>query len=313
MARELTVAAAQMGPVQRDDTREQVVERLRVMLAEAASRGADLVAFPELALTTFFPRWHMPLEDAEHWYERSMPNEVTQPLFDDAKRLGIGFGLGYALLTDDDRHVNVYSIFDKEGVVVGTYQKVHVPGHAEFEPWREFQHAERHYFEPGNDFPVWNAFGTIIGAAICNDRRWPETYRVMGLQGAELVLIGYNTPLRYAPDPTQDPLQAFHNHLSMQSGAYANGMFVIGVAKGGVEEGVPSLCDSAIYAPSGEILTKAETQGDEVIVATIDLDWSTRYRETVFNFDLYRVPEAYQRIAGQRGIIAPNEDQGAAS
>ena len=228
------------------------------------------------------------------------------------ERLGIGFGLGYALLTEDGRHLNVYHMVAKDGSTVGIFQKVHVPGHEEYEPWREFQHAERHYFEAGTDFPVWEGFGTLVGAAICNDRRWPETYRVMALQGAELVMIGYNTPLNYAPDPTQDPLQAFHNHLSMQSGAYANGMFVIGVAKGGVEEGVPSLCDSAIYAPSGEIIAKAETQGDEVIVATIDLDWSTRYRETVFNFDRYRVPEAYTRISAQRGIQRPDSTQGEA-
>ena len=53
--------------------------------------------------------------------------------------------------------------------------------------------------------------------------RWSETYRVMGLQGAELILIGYNTPLSYAPDPTQNALAGFHNHLVMQAGAYQNG------------------------------------------------------------------------------------------
>ena len=76
---------------------------------------------------------------------------------------------------------------------------------------------------------------------ICNDRRWPETYRVMGLQGVELILCGYNTPIHYVPDPSQDILQGFHNALVMQAGAYQNGTWVVGVAKGGVEEGVDSL------------------------------------------------------------------------
>ena len=137
---------------------------------------------------------------------------------------------------------------------------------------------------------------------ICNDRRWPESYRVMGLQGVELILCGYNTPLHYVPDPTQDPLQGFHNALVMQSGAYQNGTFVVGVAKGGVEEGVDSLADSMIVAPSGEILAKASTSGDELIWADCNLDWCYQYKDTLFDFDRYRRPEVYTRISGQRGV-----------
>ena len=84
---------------------------------------------------------------------------------------------------------------------------------------------------------------------ICNDRRWPETYRVMGLQGVELILCGYNTPIHYVPDPSQDILQGFHNALVMQAGAYQNGTWVVGVAKGGVEEGVDSLGPVAASSP----------------------------------------------------------------
>ncbi len=309
MSRNLTVAAAQLGPIARDESREKVVVRLRALLAQATERGAEFVAFPELALTTFFPRWYVPLDEAAHWYEREMPNATTQPLWDDARRLGVGFGIGYARITAEGRHENVYHLVERDGRTVGVFVKVHIPGHSEHEPWRAFQHAERHYFESGTDFPVWRAFDGIVGAAICNDRRWPETYRVMGLQGVELIVIGYNTPLHYAPDPTQDPLQAFHHHLVMQSGAYQNGSFVMGIAKGGVEEGVPSLADSAIYAPSGEILAKATTDGDELVMATLDLDWTKRYKETVFDFDRYRVPGAYRRITSQRGANLPVEQE----
>ena len=119
---------------------------------------------------------------------------------------------------------------------------------------RPFQHAERYYFEPSDEgFPVWRAFGGIVGMMICNDRRWPETYREMGLQGVEIILCGYNTPIHYVPDPSQDALQGFHNALVMQAGAYQNGTWVIGVAKGGVEEGVDSLAQSCIIAPSGQV------------------------------------------------------------
>ena len=92
MARFLTVAAAQLGPVQRDHTRAEVVARLVTLLRDAHGRGAELVVFPELALTTFFPRWFVDdISEADHYYETSMPNADTQPLFDEARRLGVGF------------------------------------------------------------------------------------------------------------------------------------------------------------------------------------------------------------------------------
>jgi predicted amidohydrolase len=307
VARVVTVGAGQLGPVQRQHAREQVVERLIDLLHQAGDAGCDLVVYPELALTTFFPRWFVDdITEADHYYERSMPNAATQPLFDEARRLGVGFCLGYALLEDgpDGQHRwNVQTLVERDGRHIATFKKVHIPGHEEHEPDRPFQHAERYYFEPSPDgFGVWDAFGGRVGMMICNDRRWPESYREMGLQGVELILCGYNTPLHYAPDPSQDPLQGFHNSLVMQSGAYQNGTFVVGVAKGGVEEGVPSLCESRIIAPSGEILAAAETDGDELIVADCDLDWCKQYTGTLFDFDRYRRPEVYTRLTTQRGV-----------
>lgn len=313
--RVVTVAAAQMGPIQRDHTRADAVERLIELLRRARDHGADLVVFPELALTTFFPRWYVEdVASADHWYETEMPGPATRPLFDEARRLGVGFCLGYAELTGPDttgaRHrYNTQILVDRQGSVVGRYRKVHIPGHAEHEPDRPFQHAERHYFEPGPDgFGVWRAFGGIIGMMICNDRRWPESYREMGLQGVEMILCGYNTPIHYVPDPTQDVLQGFHNALVMQSGAYQNGTWVVGVAKGGIEEGVELLGQSCIVAPSGQIVAQAVTTGDEVVVAECDLDWCRRYKETLFDFDRYRRPEVYTRLTTQRGVVLPPLD-----
>ena len=302
--RVVRVAGAQLGPIQRSDDRATVVRRLLALLEEAAMRGARLVVFPELALTTFFPRWYVEnLSDADHWYETAMPSPATQPLFDRARELRVGMCLGYAELTESGRRFNTQILVDETGAVVAKYRKVHIPGHAANEPDRPFQHAERHYFEPSDEgFGVWSAFGGRVGMMICNDRRWPETYREMGLQGVELVLCGYNTPLHYVPDPSQDRLASFHNALVMQSGAYQNGTFVVGVAKAGLEEGVDSLGDSMIIAPSGEILARAHTVTDEVIIADCDLDWCANYTGTLFNFDLYRRPEVYSRLTSQRGI-----------
>ncbi len=308
MTRIVRVGAAQLGPIQKDHSRASVVQRLITLLREGHARGCELIVFPELALTTFFPRWMVgDIAEADHWYETCMPNESTQPLFDEAERRRVGFCLGYALketLADGSVHRwNVQTLVERDGSVVATFKKVHIPGHETFEPERPFQHAERFYFEPSPDgFGVWPAFGGRIGMMICNDRRWPESYRVMGLQGVEMILCGYNTPIHYVPDPSQDILQGFHNSLVMQSGAYQNGTWVVGVAKGGVEEGVDSLGQSCIIAPSGQIVAQAQTTTDELITADCDLDWCKKYTGTLFNFDRYRRPEVYGRITAQRGV-----------
>ncbi len=305
MTRLITVGAAQLGPIQKEDSRESAVRRMIDLLRQASSKKCDLVVFPELALTTFFPRWFVDdIKTADHWYETEMPSLTTKPLFDTAKELGIGFSLGYAELTATGERFNTQVLVERDGTVVAKYRKVHIPGHEEHEPDRPFQHAERYYFTPSDEgFGVWKAFGCRMGMMICNDRRWPETYRVMGLKGVEMILCGYNTPMHYVPDPSQDVLQGFHNALVMQSGAYQNGTFVVGVAKGGVEEGVEGLADSSIIAPSGEILAKTETNGDELVTATCDLDWCYQYKDTLFNFDRYRRPEVYGPITQQRGTI----------
>jgi hypothetical protein len=307
MTRIVTVGAAQLGPVARAETRDHVVDRMIALLRDGHEAGCDVVVFPELALTTFFPRYYM--EDAyeiDSWFESEMPSPATKPLFDEARALGVGFCLGFAELTPDGHHYNSQILVERDGSTVAVFRKVHIPGHEAYEAWRPFQHLERYYFEPGPDgFAVWSAFGGLVGMMICNDRRWPESYRVMGLQGVEMILCGYNTPIHYAPDPSQDILQGFHNALVMQSGAYQNGTWVVGVAKAGVEEGVDALAQSCIVAPSGQIVAQAFTTGDELVVARCDLDWCQRYQGTLFDFDRYRRPEVYTRITSQRGVQRP--------
>ena len=298
--RSLRIGAAQLGPIERTETRTEVVERLIALLRQGSDAGCELVVFPELALTTFFPRWYLDDNPTEldAYYESAMPGPETQALFDEAKSLGVGFYLGYAEQTPQGNRYKTSVLVERDGSIVAKYRKVHLPGHEEHEPERPFQHLERRYFEEGPDgFDVSNAFGGLIGMALCNDRRWPETYRVMALKGVEVILIGYNTPMHYAPDPSQDALQSFHNQLVMQAGAYQNGTWVVGVAKGGVEEGVDSLAESMIIAPSGQIIAQATTAQDELVVADCDLDWCKHYKETLFDFERYRRPEMYDLIA----------------
>lgn len=301
-----------MGPISRSETRKETVGRLLEMMREAKSRQAELVVFPELALTTFFPRWLIDDEaELDSFYETDMPGSETVALFEEGKKLGIGFYLGYAeLLLEGNvkRRYNTSILVNPKGEIVGKYRKVHLPGHDEPQPNRTHQHLEKRYFEPGNlGFPVWRAFDGIMGMCICNDRRWPETYRVMGLQGVEMVMLGYNTPYDHTGHRDIDSLTQFHNHLSMQSGAYQNSTWVVGTAKCGVEEGSNMVGQSVVIAPSGEIVAMCSTLEDEVITANCDLDLGKRYRETIFDFARHREPDSYRLIVEQKGSIPPPE------
>lgn len=303
MSRKFLLAAAQLGPIARAESRASAVARMIELMREAHARGARLVVFPELALTTFFPRWWMEDKaEIDAWFEREMPSPETRPLFEEAAKLGIGFHLGYAELTPEGAYFNTAILVDGAGKIVGKYRKIHLPGHRENEPWRPFQHLEKRYFRKGDlGFGVFDAFDGKVGMCICNDRRWPETWRVLGLKGAELVALGYNTPFHYPPAPEHDRLQYFHNELSVQAGCYQNGMWAAAVAKAGCEEGCDLIGGSVIVAPTGEIVARAATVEDELITATVDLDRCAEIRENIFAFALHREPEDYALIAAPKG------------
>ncbi|WP_298720240.1 N-carbamoyl-D-amino-acid hydrolase [uncultured Ferrovibrio sp.] len=301
------IAVAQMGPVHLADSRASVVKRLIELLCEAKSRGARLVVFPELALTTFFPRYWMTEEEAVgRFFERSMPGPETKPLFEKAAELEIGFYLGYAELTPDGRRFNTSILVDEKAKIVGRYRKIHLPGHSHHIETAPFQHLEKKFFEVGDEgFKVWETLGARIGMCLCNDRRWAETYRVMGLQSAEIVALGYNTPSHNIHWNEPVHLRMFHHLLSLQANAYQNGLWVAAAAKCGKEDGFHMIGGSAIVAPTGEITAQAQSEEDEVIFTNADLALGETFREHVFNFAKHRRPEHYRLIVERTGAGAP--------
>ncbi|OGB93180.1 MAG: N-carbamoyl-D-amino-acid hydrolase [candidate division NC10 bacterium RIFCSPLOWO2_12_FULL_66_18] len=307
MSRKFGLAIAQMGPVHRTDTRMQVVKRLLEMLREAKSRGAEFVVLPELALTTFFPHhWMEDQSEVDRFFERSMPNPDVQPLFDEAKQLGLGFYLGYAELTERGEHYNTSILIDREGKIVGRYRKVHLPGHGDHKPDAPFQLLEKRYFLVGDEgFKVWSTVGTKIGMCICNDRRWPETFRVMGLQSAEVVVLGYNTPSHNIHWNESPHLRMFHHQLLLQAHAHENALWVGAAAKCGFEDGCHMFGGSCIVAPTGEIVAQASTEGDEVITYNCDLSLGDNFRKHVFDFARHRRPEHYRLIVERVGAGDP--------
>ena len=313
MARTIRLAGAQMGPNSLSDSRSRILERMLVLLEAAARGGAQLVVFPELAFTTFFPRW---IFDDEArllaYFERAMPNSNVQALFDRALALRVGFHVGYAELTSEGHRYNSALIVGPDGRVLLKYRKVHLPGTVEPRPGEKFQQLEKRYFRYGDlGFPVVRAGGdwsdAALGILICNDRRWPEGWRVLGLQNVELVCIGYNSAA-YDPnggDTESAELRTFHSTLVVQANAYMNATWAVSVAKAGNEDGSGLIGGSVIVDPNGAIRAQARTLDDEVIFAEADLDLCRHGKEQMFNFAAHRRPQWYSPIVEQIGAVEP--------
>jgi predicted amidohydrolase len=146
-----------------------------------------------------------------------------------------------------------------------------------------------------------------MGMMICNDRRWPEAWRVLGLQGVELVCVGYNSAA-YDPNGgvSEDAaLRTFHSKLVTQANAYMNATWAIAVAKAGNEDGSGLIGGSCIVDPNGRIVAEAQTLADEVVVADLDLDLCRQGKEKMFNFAAHRRPEQYMAITERAGVVEP--------
>ncbi len=312
MPRRFMVAGAQMGPTQRADPRPYTLARMVALLDRAADAGARLVVFPELAFTTFFPRWLMPPEELDRLFEAPMPNADVQPFFDRARARGVGVYVGYAERTAEGARYNSALLIGPAGEVIGKYRKVHLPGMQEPRPGARYQQLEKRYFTYGDlGFPTFRGppglGDAVLGMLICNDRRWPEAWRVLGLGGVELVCVGYNSA---AYDPNggerESPaLRRFHSRLAVQANAYMNATWAVAVAKAGVEDGAGLIGGSAIIDPDGQVVAEATSEADEVIIAEIDLDRCRQGKEKMFDFAAHRRPRWYGPITAQTGATPP--------
>jgi len=145
------------------------------------------------------------------------------------------------------------------------------------------------------------------GILICNDRRWPEGWRVLGLQNVELVLIGYNSAA-YDPgggDAESPELRTFHSTLVVQANAYMNATWAVSVAKAGVEDGAGLIGGSVIVDPNGQIRAQASTLADEIILSDCDLELCRHGRSRMFDFAAHRRPQWYRPIVDQTGAKEP--------
>ena len=119
---------------------------------------------------------------------------------------------------------------------------------------------------------------------------------MLGLQEAELVCVGYNSPSQLPDQPRQNALRTLHHLVPMQAAAYQNGLWIVASAKAGDEEGCHMMGHSCVIAPSGEVVALATGDADELLACRIDLDMTAEYK-AFFDFPTYRRPECYGLIA----------------
>jgi predicted amidohydrolase len=283
VGRSLTVAAAQLGPYA--GGKEDMLARLVALMDQAGSAGVDLLVYPELALCPYFGT--LVIDDQAQWFEPEMPSRLTQPLFDRACDLGIAFVLPYAE-TDEGRCYNSSVVVRSDGTIAGKYRKTHISGSAPAGT-DSAGSLERRYFREGDlGLPVFELAGARTGVLICYDRRYPEAYRSYQLAGAEVLLVGYATGSKTKPLD----FVTMQSELTLRANAYLHGQYVVAAGKAGIEYGTPYIGGSCVIAPTGQIMSKARTVADELVVATIDLDdGAAEYTSSRFNEN--RRPDLY--------------------
>jgi predicted amidohydrolase len=263
MARKIVVAAAQTGPVLARDVTAGVTAACE-LVEQAAARDAEIICFPELFLTPFFPSTLDP--DYEAFF-MELPDPAVEPLFARARarRMAMVFPYGERR---GQYFYNAALVVDGEGRSLGTYRKTHIPAILPSKLAGGTGSYEKFYFTPGRELPVFETRGVRFGIQICYDRKFPEGSRVLALEGAEILFM----PI-CAATYGETVLRGNTWELPLQARAYENGVFVVAVNRAGDEAGRQHIGKSMIVNPVGaEVMAVAKGDGAELLVATLDLD-----------------------------------------
>jgi predicted amidohydrolase len=267
MKKPITLAAAQLGPD--NGNKRETIQRIVELIKEAGDRRVDILGFPEAALTPFFPG-EVHLEDRDRFFDE-LPSTETQPIFAAARDHGVSLVLAYGEKEGIHRY-NTAIVTDSDGAVLGKYRKIHIP--LVVFPTPGQANYEKIYFEPGNlGLPVFQTKKAPIGVQICYDRRFPEGYRVLALKGAKIIV----NPTCMATYNEKERSASWE--LLLQARALENQVFVIGPNKVGQEGLRTNIGRSFIASPiGGEIIAQASSEGDELVIAKVDLEDVERVR-----------------------------------
>lgn len=286
MSRRIVVAAAQTGPVLNRDIAAHVASACE-LVEQAAARDAEIVCFSELFLTPFFPNTLDP--DYESFFIE-LPDPTTEPLFALARRRRMAMIFPYGERSGKYLY-NAALVVDADGRHLGTYRKTHIPAILPSKLAGGTGSYEKFYFTPGRELPVFETRGVRFGVQICYDRKFPEGSRALALDGAEILFM----PI-CAATYGETTLRGNTWELPLQARAYENGVFVVAVNRAGNEAGRQHIGRSMIVNPIGaEVMAVAKGDGDEVLVATLDLDDVARAQKSL-PWWRDRRPDLYGRL-----------------
>ncbi len=257
--------------------KESMIDLHEKYAREAAAQGAEVICFQEL----FYGPYFCQVQDIEYYgYAEAIPDGPTTKRFQElAKELNMVMVLPMYEREMAGFLYNTAAVIDADGTYLGKYRKHHIPHVSGF--WEKF------YFRPGNKgFPVFDTAVGKVGVYICYDRHFPEGWRALGLNGAEIV---------FNPSATSRGLSQYLWHLEQTASAAANMYYVGAINRVGIEDlGDNDFYGSSYFAnPHGEFVGDLASDTDaELVIRDLDLNMieNTRHK---WAFYRDRRPEAY--------------------
>ena len=256
--------------------REANLGRVLEAMDQAKAGGADVIAFPELAIDRFFPQNHQDPSAASR--AEPIPGPTADAVAAKAKE--------HALITvfnmyEQDEQGRCYDsspVFDSDGTCLGVTRMVHICDYECFH--------EREYYHAGDrGAPVYHTSAGVIGVAICYDRHYPEFMRALGVAGAELVVIPQAGALDEWPEGLYE--------AEVRTAAFQNGYFAALCNRVGEEERLTFSGESFVVDPTGQVVSRGKKLEDDLLITDIDLgECAASPARTLFwrdrRSDLYR-------------------------
>ena len=267
MSRNVCIGLIQMDCVLGDVAAN--LDHAEQLIREAAEKGAQMICLPELSTTGY--RQDL-LQDRLWELSESVPGPTTDRMGALAKELGV-----YIILPMNERGSmtgimhNSAVLLNKQGEVQGVFRKVHAYA------------TERYYFTDGNQYPVFDTEYGKIGIMICYDMGFPETARMLTLQGAEIILV----PSAWCQED-EDTWD-----INIPARALENRVFIAAVNRVGDEDDLTMFGKSKVAGIRGETLSEAARFQEEVLVVTVDLDELAKGRHQI-PYLKDRKPATYQ-------------------
>ncbi len=261
---------------------EAMFEKHIPMIEDAGKQGVQILGLQEVFNGPYF----CPSQD-KRWYDlaESVPGPTVERLVPYARKYQMAMVIPVYEREMAGVYYNTAAVIDADGKYLGKYRKNHIPQTAGF--W------EKYFFKPGNlGYPVFQTQYAKVGVYICYDRHFPEGARLLGLHGAEVV---------FNPSATVAGLSQYLWKLEQPAHAVANGYFVAASNRVGTEApwNIGKFYGSSyIVDPRGNFLAMAGEDGDELVVADMDLEMIEEVRR-VWQFYRDRRPDTYEDLVRQ--------------